>query len=343
MRLGKTGIAVGFLAVVAVGWSAAWAYAAHEASRQTDLWLQSESAQGRLWTCPDRSIGGYPFALKLSCSDPTFTAQAMGEGVEAQLTHLSAELALWHPSRIALTLTAPFSYRTADNSTNLGATWHALTVDLDGLSNVTAVALNAEKIAVSGTFGDQGRQSGAAARLDARFGLPSGGTGDANPTLAFDIAADGLPIAALDQLVGGSDLADVALSGRLDRADVGDARTPDEAIEHWRQAGGTVVLDASRLSRAGAKVTATGALALDDAHRPKGKLDAQFVGLEPILKRYGISGNLAAAGSLLSTLFGGGKPAAPAEPGALALPISLRNGHLGVGPIDTGVALPPLY
>ncbi|MCX8255889.1 hypothetical protein RHAL1_00465 [Beijerinckiaceae bacterium RH AL1] len=347
MRRGRAGIVVvGLLAVVAAGWTSAWAYAAYEAGQQLDLWLKAEAAQGRAWTCPDRAIGGYPFALDISCSNPTFTAQAMGQGVEAQIAHLTAKVALWHPRKIALTLGAPFSYRTSDDTTNVGATWNALTLDLDGLPDIATVALKGEKIAVSGTFGDQGRQSGTATRLDARFVLPdspSPSAADADPTLTFDIAADGLPIAPLDALVGGTDPADVALSGRLDRADVGDARTPEEAIEHWREAHGQIVLDSSRISRAGAKVTATGILSLDDAHRPKGKLDAQFVGLGPILKRYGISGDMAAAGSLLSTLFGGGKPAAPTEPGALALPISLRNGHLGVGPIDTGIAVPPLY
>ena len=249
-------------------------------------------------------------------------------------------MALWHPRRVAVTLTPPFSYRTSDKTTNLGATWTALSLDLDGLPNVEAIALEGEKIAVSGTFGDQGRQSGSAARLDTRVTLPSESS---DPTLAFEIAVDGMPIAALDQIVGGAAPADVALTGRLDRADLGDARTPNEAIENWRQAGGQVALDSGRISRDGAKATATGTLGLDDAHRPKGKLDAQFVGLEPILARYGISGNLAAAGSMLSALFGGGKPAAPTEPGALALPITLRNGRVGIGPITTGIELPPLY
>ena len=46
---------------------------------------------------------------------------------------------------------------------------------------------------------------------------------------------------------------------------------------------------------------------------------------------------------MLSALFGGTKPAAPTLPGALALPISLKNGRVGVGPISTGIELPPLY
>ena len=341
MRLGKAGIALGLVALVAAGWSAAWGWAAGEAGRQVDIWLKAEAAQGRLWTCPNRTLGGWPFALKLSCSDPTFTAQAMGQGVEAQLAHLTAEAALWHPRSVSVTLVPPFAYRTSDNTTNLGATWTALTLDLDGLPSLDAVALRGTKIALAGTFGDQGRQTGSAARLDTRITLPAD---PKDPTLGFDIAIDGLPIAALDELVGGSAPADIALTGTLDQADVGDARTPEEAIETWRQAGGQVTLASGRVTREGAKVTASGALGLDAAHRPKGKLDAQFVGLEPILARYGISGNLAAAGSLLSTLFGGGKPAAaPTEPGALALPISLRNGHVGVGPIQTALEVPPLY
>ena len=189
-------------------------------------------------------------------------------------------------------------------------------------------------------FGDQGRQSGSAERIAARFTLPAT---DKDPTVGFVVTVDGAPIAALDQLVGGTAPADVALAGTLEKADASDARTPEEAIEHWRLADGRLVLDSGSIARDGAKVTASGTLALDAEHRPKGQLDAQFVGLEPILARYGISGNLAAAGSLLSALFGGSKPAAPAVPGALALPISLRNGHLGVGPIETAIVLPPLY
>ncbi len=341
----KAGIALGLVVLLAAGWSGLWLWAAREAGRQTDAWLAAEAAQGRAWTCPNRAIGGYPAAITVSCSDATFASQAMGEGVEAQVSHLAAGTALWHPRRIAVTLTPPLSYRTSDGSTNLQATWADLVVDLDGLPNIDALALRGRKIAVAGTFGDQGRQAGSAARLDTRFTLVGDAKNPArNPMVDFAIAVDGAPMAPLDALVGGAAAPiDVALAGTLDRADVGDARTPNEAIEHWRQAGGGIALDQAKITRDGAKVTATGTLSLDESHRPSGKLDAQFTGLGPILARYGINGNMAAAGALLSALFGGPKPAAPTEPGALALPIVLRNGRLAVGPISTGIELPPLY
>lgn len=333
-------IAVLLVVLVAGLWSAAWAWAAHEAGRQLDFWLQAEAAQGRAWTCPSRKVGGYPFALAIDCADPSFRAQANGEGVEAQVAHLQAALSLRHPRTVALTLTPPFSYRTADATTNLGGTWSALSLDLEGLPNVQALSLHGSKLAVAGTFGAQGRQSGSAARLDADLTLPDD---PAAPVVGFDIALAGAPIAALDQFLGGDAPADLALTGTLDHADVGDARTPAQAIETWREAGGQVTLASGTLSREAAKLIASGLVGLDAQHRPQGRLDAQFVGLEPILARYGINGSLAAAGSLLSALFGGGKPIAPAVPGALSLPITLRNGRVGIGPITTGIVLPPLY
>ena len=114
-------------------------------------------------------------------------------------------------------------------------------------------------------------------------------------------------------------------------------------MEHWRELGGSVALSDLKISRGRASVTASGTLGLDDQHRLRGKLDASFVGLETILKRYGISGDVAALGSLIGAFFGGGKSARPVAPGALALPISFANGRLGIGPITTAVKLAPLY
>ena len=327
--------------LVVAGWSAAWLYASREAGRRVDDWIKAEATQGRVWTCPNRSIGGYPLAITIACSDPTFSGRGLGQVVDGSLAALAAELSLLHPRTIALTLRAPFAYRTSDGETDIIGRWSSLHVSLGALPDLRTLTLRGTDVSVQGLFGQSGQQGGSAARLDAMFTHePSA----ADPTIDFAIAVDAMPIPSLDAVIGGGDPYDVALNGRLDRADVGDARTPEDAMEQWRRAGGRIDLGDSRLTRGQSSVTASGTLGLDEAHRPRGRLAAQFVGLEPILQRFGISGNLAAAGSLLSSLFGGGpKPSAPAVPGALSLPISFQNGRLGVGPIRTGVALPPLY
>ena len=336
----KTLIAIIVALPIAAGWTGLWFYAARVAGQRADAWMAAEAAQGRNWTCPNRTIGGYPFAIALSCSDASFSGQAMGRGVEGSVAHLTAQATLLHPHRLAISLAAPFAYRTSDGRIDLRGTWKSLDADLDGVPDVTSVRLRGTDVAVDGTFDDEGRQGGSAARLDATFTLTPE---PADQTIAFAIAMDGAPIAVLDALIGGAMPADIALAGRLDHAAVGDARTPDEALENWRRAGGRITLGPSLVVRGESKVTASGGLGLDAAHRPQGRLDAQFVGLGPILARYGIGGNLTAAATLLNSLFGDGRKAAQSEPGTLALPVWLEGGHLGIGPIRTPIVLPSLY
>lgn len=340
-KMRKAGWFVVILVLIVAGWTSAWFYAAGAAGHRVDAWIAAEAALGRFWTCPNRSVGGFPFAIKTACSDATFAAQARGQGVEGSIAHVAAETSLLHPRRVDITLGPPFAYRTSDGQTDLKATWASLTIDIERFQEVGALSLRGTDVAIDGVFGQAGQQTGTAARLDMSFTLPRDRT---QPTMAFTIAVDGAPIAPLDEFAGGNDPSDIDLVGRIDLSDLGDARTPEEALERWRQAGGRIDLGPSSITRGGSKVIASGTLRLDDAHRPQGRLDAQFVGVGPLLARYGISGNLAAAGSLLSSLFGGGaRPPAPSEPGALALPISLQDGRLGIGPIRTQIALPALY
>ena len=329
-----------FLVILASGWTAAWFYAAYAAGRGFDDWQRTEAAQGRIWTCPNRSIGGFPVAIAIDCSDATFSGQAMGQGVEGTVAHVTAGVSLAHPRSVAVNLTSPFAYKTSDGQTIVSATWSHLDLALASLPNPSAAALHGSDVMLQGVFGASGQQSGKAARLDTTFALAGDAT---DPVVDFSIAIAGTDVPPLDDLLGGTDTVAVDLAGRVHHAIASDARTPEEMLEHWRKAGGTLDLASSQATRAASKVMASGVLKLDDAHRPQGRLDAQFFGLEPVLQRFGISGNLVGAGNLLSTLFGGSRKAPPTQPGALALPISFQQGRLAIGPIRTQVVVPPLY
>ena len=335
--------AVGVLLILVIlacaAWSGLWFYAAHEAEARTDAWIAAEQAQGRAWACPHRAVGGFPFALAVTCDHATYAGQGMGQRVDALVTGLEARVALNDPRRIIVTLRPPFNFRTSDGATSVEGTWHSLVLDLAPASRT--VDMQGSGVALAGLFAGSARTGGTADTIATRFALVEDRT---NPTVGFDLAVKGAAVPPLDDLLGGSVPADLVVAGRLDRAEVGVARTPEEAMERWRQAGGRIAIDRSMATRAGASVAATGALGLDESHRLKGRLDAEFRGLEPILARYGIRGNLAVVSSLVSALFGGGRPhQAPAAPGALDLPISFNNGRLGIGPITTPVRLTPLY
>ncbi len=333
-------VGVLLLVLIVAGWSAAWLYASREAGARVDGWIRAEAEQGRVWTCPNRAIGGFPLAITIACSDPTFSGRGLGQVVDGSLAGLTAEASLLHPSTLAIALRAPFAYKTSDGETSITGSWSRLHLTLGALPDPHMVTLSGADVAVQGLFGQAGSQSGRAATLDTTFTLERQ---TADPTIAFAVAIGGMPIPALDAIAGSGDPYAIALDGHLDRASIGDVTTPEDAMDRWRAAGGRIDLAAASITRGQSKVTAAGSMGLDQAHRPQGRLAAQFIGLGPILQRYGISGNLAAAGSLLSSLFGGGPKAAPTEPGALALPISFQNGRLGIGPIRTAIELPPLY
>ncbi len=337
----KTAGVLVVLAAFALLWSAAWFAASVYAGRQVDGFIAAEAREGRDWTCPDRHVGGYPFTLAVTCRDATYAGQADGQRVDGQVAGLAATVALWHPRQVAIALAPPFSFRSSDGQTDVGGTWTSLTVDLSTLPAPLDLALHGTDIVVHGRFPGQQEAAGRVASFVARF---TASPPQPDRTVDFALTLSGAPVPALDDLVGGGSApVDALVAGRLDQADPGEARTPGEAMEHWRQHGGHVSLSDIKVSRGSASVTSSGVLGLDDQHRLRGKLDASFVGLEPILQRYGISGDVAALGSLLGTFFGGGRSAKPAIPGALALPISLGNGRLGIGPITTAVKLAPLY
>ena len=79
-----------FVLLIATLWSGAWFYASRAAGQQTDAWIAAEHMQGRDWTCPDRRIGGYPFALTIRCTGATYAGQGMGQRVDAHLAQLVA-------------------------------------------------------------------------------------------------------------------------------------------------------------------------------------------------------------------------------------------------------------
>lgn len=326
------------LLIVAAAWSGVWFYAAGEAGRQLDAWIKIEDAQGRAWTCPDRAIGGFPLALTLSCKNPTFTGRSGTDTDHWTAASLAAEASLIRPKRLVVSLGSPVSYNSSTGLAAAKLSWSNGIIDIDGLPKPETAAIHAQNLVVDGDFAGAGHQTWNAGNLDLALDVAP-----QEPDIGFTLAVRGATLPLADSLLGGQAPVEAALSGRFGRADVAGAATLPDAVERWRRSGGRVALANSRLSREAASVSGSGDLGLDDAHRLQGRVDATFVGLEPVLKRYGIGGNVAAAGSLLSTLFGGGQPRTPPQPGALTLPIRFDNGRLGIGPFRTQVALSPLY
>jgi hypothetical protein len=84
------------LALLAVGWSVAWFVIRGRVVAGLDGWMAAEAEAGRRWTCPDRSVAGFPFRIEIRC--PTLGLQR--PDVAATLGPLLVVAQVYRPGHI---------------------------------------------------------------------------------------------------------------------------------------------------------------------------------------------------------------------------------------------------
>ena len=331
-------VPIGLLAAL---WSVGWWTLAGLAERQFDGWIVREVGEGRRWTCPDRVVDGFPAALRLHCTRPTFRGEVAGHETDGVVDGLDVAVAVLHPASVTVTPRGPLVLRARDEAFLVALNWDALGLavpfGLDGMPGGGTVAVT--RLAVSGSVPGRGDLNLRIAKLDGHVAA----TPDVPADRRFAVTLLGVTLPTLDGLPGlDNGVTEAVGSGVLTAA--ASLSTPTVArLEAWRQAGGLLRLETLRFDTGSLSGTAGGNLALDDAHRPAGALDLSLVGFEPLARRLGIPVAGARLGGLLASVLGGGRPAAPAEPGALRLPLTLADGQVQLGPFPLGIRLSPLY
>ncbi len=325
------------MAILVLGWSVLWAVARQQASAGLDTFIASEAVHGRRWSCPDRTIDGYPFRIAVACRDVGFEGVVDGSPGQGHLAGLTARAWLYEPSAVYVLLDGPMTLTTADHHADFTLGWERLGAKLRGVLGSRA---RAEIVGEAFTLTRPNGPGGAAQRIALHAGpalAPAAADADSVELTLSEIASPGL-----DALTGETAPLDGTFSGLVSHA-LGDL--PDlgpATVERWRAAGGRVEVGEVALTKGPLSLGATGTLGLDALHRVEGRLDARFGGFEPLMKRFGISLRAVEVGGLLANLLGT-KPATAPTPGIVALPVAFADGSVAVGPFKTGLRLPPLY
>ena len=348
------------LVLLGAAWSIGWLVLRGRAEAELDQILAREAAAGRTWTCPDRSLGGYPFRFEVVCPSLAFERADFA----ARLGRVVAVAEVYRPTHVILEVRGPLSV--SRGPVTAGADWGLLQASvqvaveggrgrLDRLS-VVADDLRGQADAGAGSVALAARHVEFHTRPDpARFA----GEGAVDASLR----AEGATVPALDPVLGGTEPADVALDVTAGRA-AGFGGGPFAAeLERWRAAGGMVDVTLASVAKGPRRVKARGSLALDDAHRLAGRLDVEAAGLEaivgPILaQRFGGERG-ALVGGLIGGLLGAVRPrenrearleqapqgGQPGEGPRLTPlpPLTLENGRVRLGPFPLPVMLLPLY
>jgi hypothetical protein len=292
--------------------------------------------------CESSDIGGFPFRLKLSCAHFSAPVKIGGQIVYFGAEEAHGEAGLSAPNHVLLTFSSPMVARTADGATLAKLRHDGMTLDiawaLTGLSqaslDVKALDWRPESPLAGTAFNLQS--------LKAELTPKADGGGNA---LLYALTGDGLTVPALQDLLQNNDPGRFTISGAITPppAPSGDWRA---AAEDWRKAAGTVSIDQLQWKSGELSLTVAGALGLDDAHRPMGKLNLASESAGPLLMRLGVPVNAARVNNVLGALFGGqaNRPANPAaKADSLALPLTLANGQVFLGPIRLPATVSPLY
>lgn len=324
--------------VLIVGWSLLWVVARQQVSAGLDGFIAAEAAHGRRWTCPDRTVDGFPFRIAVSCRDVGFAGLVDGSPGQGRLAGLAARTWVHEPNAVYLVLDGPLSLTTADGRADFTLTWARLGAKLRGVfGDRRRAEVVGEELSLSRPRGG----GGAARRLEVHAG-PALDAAAAPDAAAAEVALSGLAAPGIDAVTGEAAPLDGLFTGSVtyalgDLPDLGPA-----TVDRWRAAGGRLDVSNVTLTKGPLSVGAAGALGLDSLHRVQGRLDARFGGFEPLAKRFGVSLGAVQVGGLLANLLGT-RPAPVAAPGTVSLPVLFADGTVSVGPFKTGLRLPPLY
>ncbi len=323
------------------GWLAAWKLAAGATETALDEWFAQENAAGRIWTCGERKLGGFPFRIELHCARPTFSGLSNKLKVEGSVGDILAGAHVFQPGLITATITSPFKASIGPGAASITVQWNRMTAAWSASDGALLLgSLHIEGAAIEGQGFGFAQATAVAQSVDVHI--------RSNSVLATscDLVAEAHNLATpvLDQALGGQDPTNMSLAVTGTRIDSVLRMSGGRALARWRRAGGQAEIKALHVERGELDLEANGALDIDDAHRLRGHIDVAASGLTDVMARFGIPAAALAIGNLLGGLTG--KPdqgEALGKPGATHVVLTLADGRALLGPLRLPFALKPLY
>jgi hypothetical protein len=326
------------LLVLAIGWSIFWYTSATITGREVGAWIKREAADGRNWTCSDRSVGGYPFRIEITCKEPSFSGPAAGVPVTGKLVGIHLVAQLYNPKLIIGEAEGPFDFVLTQDGSHTLASWKLLQISVRGEPDtLQRASLSADQIDVKVTIPNGSSFNGRADKF--QFHMRQGNQDQ--HAYDFALAAADAMSSDLDDATGINAPATLQTNGTITQANAIGGATIPQMLEGWRVAGGTLTFENASLVQGSLNAQATGTLRIDGTHRLDGRLDLTASGLAPVLQRYGIAPQILDIGGLIGGLLGGRAPAP--RTGQIRLPLTFDRGQLGLGPVRGLALLPPLY
>jgi hypothetical protein len=325
------------LLTIVVGWSIFWYFVSRQTAAAVTSWMTHEAQLGRSWTCPDRKIGGYPFAVEVSCANLLFQGKILDKTLTGTVRGFHVTSPLLRNDNLLARIDSPFAAKTSDGTLDFTIQWAEFFIELEGQpGEFERVSFAGSQIKVQGKAGAMDPMEGEFGELHSSLS-PSPDRHDNAYDFMFSFNDGSIP--ALNSLLDTQLPTAVQFGGTISQAGIKGAGSLTDFLEKWRMANGHIDIDTARLTSGGILFEGKGGLELDNNHCVKGKIEAGFAGFDKAFRQLNIDPGLITAGHVLSGLLGKGG----AVPGRLYLPVTFSEGFLSIGPLRTSIQIPPLY
>jgi hypothetical protein len=337
-------VPLGLVALAFGAWSLYWYTAAEKTQAALAAWSAREAQAGRVWSCPAPVVGGFPFRVEISCSNATFQGTLLGTArLTGTLAQLHASAQLLAPGVLVAELDPPFVAKTSDGSLDIVSRWTKLTFEAEGTPEALArIGLVGHEVLLQGSIGNLGTTKVTMGRFDAyAVRIPE----RADNAYKVGLGVETLAAPTLEPVIDSAARTGLDFEGTITRADFGGPVPTADQLERWRMSNGHVEVETLEFTSGTRRLAARGVLDLDTAHRPRGRLQAEVSDFDIILQQLGVDPVILSAGAALAGLLGG-KPATDETSRGLShlqLPLSVSDGYLSVGPVQTSIQVPPLY
>jgi hypothetical protein len=312
------------LLVFCLAWAGLWLYGRMTLIDIMDREIAREAGEGRNWSCPDRSVSGFPFRMELRCAEPRFAAGTPEGDIEASVKGVTAVARVLDPFAVIMLFDGPLTLTQNGRTGTLN--WKearaSVRATTTSLSSFDTVALGLD-LMLPLPAADQ-PLTATAERLEAHMRQHPGSVKDGKAD--FDLVANlkTLNMPLLGETIQSEAPIDLEIQTQALAVPLKPGRGP-EGIDAWRDGGGSLKLVLVKLVNGASSLEATGALKLDAERRLEGTVNLVLANLDRFADALGN------AGALARPLLKKGNA-----------PLNLGQGKLSFGPFPIA-DLPPLY
>src|SRR5581483_5608971 len=121
--------------LVVGGWSGFWYYAASRAEAAIAGWRAREAKAGRVYSCGQETIGGFPFRIEVRCDAARAELRGYGPNVEVKTTDVLVAAQIYQPTLLISEFGGPMTVAEIGGAPILVANWKLSQTSVRGTPN----------------------------------------------------------------------------------------------------------------------------------------------------------------------------------------------------------------